>query len=193
MWQSRSLRTPSPGVPTCALLSFPWQQAPGWSIPRSALAGGREPGHCSLPPEPWVLATRGWVLLHFCCTCSSSCLKQHQCPAGAVTTEPASAASLLLHLFNLTWGFSTAFLPGKKKILQKMHICVGDSAETPTTTTERGRGCERNGARFCATAPLGIWHGATVGSGDVLGGAGPGASWCPGKCPAAGAVFGDPS
>lgn len=115
MWQSRSLRTPSPGVPTCALLSFPWQQAPGWSIPRSALAGGREPGHCSLPPEPWVLATRGWVLLHFCCTCSSSCLKQHQCPAGAVTAEPASAASLLLHLFNLTWGFSTAFLPGKKK------------------------------------------------------------------------------
>lgn len=51
VWQSRSLCTPSPGVPTCASLSVPWQRAPGWGIPRSALAGGREPGHCSLPPR----------------------------------------------------------------------------------------------------------------------------------------------
>lgn len=93
--------------------------------------------------------------------CSNVCLRWPRRPAG--TAEPTSAASSLLRSFHLTWVFSTVFFfffYNRKKILQKRHICVGDSAQTQTTTAERGRECEVAMEPDYTGTPVGSWCGA---------------------------------
>lgn len=49
---------------------------------------------------------------------------------------------LAVALVSFDLGFFHWFFTTGKKIPQKRHICVGDSAQTQATTAERGRECE---------------------------------------------------
>lgn len=94
------------------------------------------------------------------CVCCPNVFAWPRRPAG--TAEPISATASLLHPFRLSWVFSTVvffFFYNRKRILQKRHICVGDSAQTQTTTAERGRECEVEMEPDYAGTPVGSWCG----------------------------------
>lgn len=145
-------------APTCPPRGCPSQAAWSWVL---------------LPKPPRAVRDVRGRGLSSCAAvrlCSNACLRWPRRPAG--TAEPTSAASSLLRSFHLTWVFSTVFFffYNRKKILQKRHICVGDSAQTQTTTAERGRECEVEMEPDYTGTPVGSWCGAAGAMGMCQGG-----------------------
>lgn len=136
-------------APTCPPRGCPSRAARSWVL---------------LPNPPRAVRDvrgRGAQFLH----CRASVFKRVFALASASSRHRRAHLCRLLAVALLSFdlGFFHCFFfffYNRKKILQKRHICVGDSAQTQTTTAERGRECEVAMEPDYTGTPVGSWCGA---------------------------------
>lgn len=99
--------------------------------------------------------------LHGCarCKCVSALCMVQMCVCGGLSAQQLPQSHLCRLLAVALLPFDLGFFH-RKKILQKRHICVGDSAQTQTTTAERGRECEVETEPDASSTQVGSWRGA---------------------------------